>query len=112
MVLLENAIKINGGIDYLAITHADKLNLKENWSVCVDYENKLNTDRSARQVVSILKVGGQRYVDNFAKLLECMSPIYKIVDKHGVIPFISQHLNVPVKIISSGQTYLDKQYLS
>lgn len=111
LVLLANAIKVNRGIDYLAITHVDKLNLKDNWQVCTEYQSKSNDEDSATLIRYVLQQGLQRHCEDFAKMLEDAKPFYTTVHKDSVIDLISNTLNVPVKIISSGQTYKDKQYL-
>jgi adenylosuccinate synthase len=108
--LLRYAIAVNGGIDQLAVTHCDALELRPLWITAEDYYDtktgdlfKLDPvflgDLNARERLTDKMMSGLRYTENKVQAAD-------------MIPHIATSLNLPITIKSYGPRSHQKRILS
>lgn len=97
MPLIQYALKVNGPVDNLAVTHLDKVT--DPWTVVYAY------DRSILRMHDSLE--GQERMGRELSRVKCVSAP---VNKSNFVTWISQTLETPVGITSEGPAYKDKKF--
>lgn len=117
------ALAVLGNIDSLALTHLDRFDKIPEWKVCqsYQYQGTENPDdffdiqhRSVKKI-KVNKPAASSYQRQLTQLLYECRPEYQFPvnqgDRSAYLEFLESQLKVPVSIISSGPTFLDKQLL-
>lgn len=95
LVLLNYCIQVNGGITYLAVTHADCLEKRDVWPICTDYYD-------GNELWFPFFCNNNRNNEKVTERLFKSKPVYKWITKERIIPFISEYLETPVILESFG----------
>lgn len=110
LVLARYALKLVGGIDYLALTNIDRLSGLDDVKVGIDY--RLPSGRTYEELFfKPIKSGdgGVFKPDRTrTEILEKCRPVWSRVKSSSLDLFIEQSLDVPIGIRSYGPTALDK----
>lgn len=97
--MTEYALKANGPVDGLAITHVDTLPKRDRWNIAIEYDQPLvlpaNLEEQAAQTARL-------------KDVRCT---YVEANADNVVPFIESALGTPVRFTSHGPLPQDKQAL-
>ncbi len=120
-VALRYALAVTGKVDGLAITNLDRLDDISEWRTCDLYKylgqavNVAEYFELQDSAISKIKVPADptdlARQEELTKLLFDMQPTYEDFekDKRTYVEFISQTLNIPVAITSTGPTALEKE---
>jgi adenylosuccinate synthase len=96
-VMLDYALKINGPVDSIAITHTDKLGMLPSWKMCVDYGFGFTPGTDLRE---------QEKVTNL--IMQAAQPVYELIGADRVTTWIAERAKAPISVISFGPRSLDK----
>lgn len=123
LVATRYALEVAGKLDYLAITHADRLAHLPAWRVCTGYDYQgAETDlpdyfqHSGKQInaLRVRRPPDLAYQEQLTRRLQACRPVYQAfassptADHHAYLSFIAEQLSTPLAIISSGPTADDK----
>ena len=98
--LLEYALRVNGKVDCLAVTHVDKVT--NPWPVCTHYDRSvLNNGK--------FSLKSQEAVGRELMLVE---PHLETVKKEAFLPWVEQVLMTPIALTSHGPGHKDKRFES
>lgn len=103
--LLAYCMEVNGGIDYLAISHLDKLSLKKSWKICLSYYDKVEWELHSSPTTNIA------YQSHLTERMNGSKPKYVELGNTDIISFIANYLETPVLVTSKGPTPEDKNWL-
>lgn len=108
LVALRYAIRILGTLDGVALSHIDRLRDFDCIKVCVAYKTKKT---KKEKVIRDLPVTDRCLTD----LVFACSPVYEVFTGGNAFEkffdFMRQELPVPLRVVSQGPTYVDKQYI-
>ncbi len=96
--LLKYAVKANQGIDYLALTHLDKLNQFDKWKVCVSYNSSILETLPC-------SLDEQGAITNY---LSSAEPQYSNYSAKDITQVVGNELDKEIILISHGMTWKDK----
>lgn len=96
--LLRYALMVNGGVDCLAVTHADRLILSEKWKVWCSYDQSLQKPTSIADQVLLTNLLFFAKCDQIAE-----------VENERMLRFIEIALSLPIGITSHGPRPCDKE---
>ena len=103
---LRYAVECTNGINGLAITHLDAIPKNESWGAVIHYE------RPDLSPYELHKHNGQRSTQEaITRELMTVKPFCAFVQGDKVPHFMAGALGVPIKLLSSGPTYKDKQFI-
>lgn len=106
--LLEYALQVaefSADVNWLAITHLDKLDFRKTWQVCTNYVNQnsiwkpVAVESSSLEYQSILS----------SRMMNC-SPSLVEFNRDEVVKYISNFLEVPILLTSHGAKATDKVF--
>ena len=97
---LKYALEVNGPVDYLAVTHADKLSLKPRWNVCTEYAEPLKKPSNVNLIAQ----------EELTKRLLQMRYTHASVAHESLLTTIENELQTPLGIISCGPRSTDKDF--
>lgn len=121
-VALRYALKVTGQVDGLAITNLDRLDEIPAWRYCDTYQLPENSakatelfDLRGRQVCDIKSLHEPTDLvkqEALTRTLMEMQPVYNDCerDKDAYLRLISEKLNLPIVMTSSGPTAIEKSY--
>lgn len=96
--LLNYALKANGPVDCLAVTHMDAV--ADTWEVCTEYDKVILPPQKTLELQ-------EHYV---TKRLDNLKLFWHPVPKKMLLPFMAEYLRTPIGITSDGPTHKDKQF--
>jgi len=101
LVMLKYALKANGNVDNLSVTHIDFLDKLDKWKVCKKYtldglEWTPEIPKSIEEQIEL------------TKCLEKVVPVYEEYSSNQILYLISEELETNIKIYSYGPTAEDK----
>jgi adenylosuccinate synthase len=104
-VLLDYALRANGKVNGLSVTHLDwTLKKKNKWMVCTKYE----LDKK-KWIPPIPKSIEEQ--ETLTKNLERVVPVYEEYVSDDILPLIENKLRTQIKIVSYGPTYKQKDWV-
>jgi len=103
LVAAKYALKIIGGVDFIALTNFDRLQGNGKMQVCRSYEQ----DGRVINKIAPQKMSTEDRT-HVTKILNVCNPVYLEVDTHDYIQFLEEKLNTLISIVSVGPTAMDK----
>lgn len=101
LVLTRYAIKVNGGIDALAVTCLDRMlpSQAETW-VCNRYGDIKNLEIKHKQDKTTASLTGQEELGRW--LIDSARPVYTRLERKDLVSYIARELDVRIRTVSSG----------
>jgi adenylosuccinate synthase len=114
LVLLRYARDVSGGIDSLAVTHADRLERFDHWKAAHAYKSVSEdglVDRDASGEAVRLRAGDLAHQARLARALAHAEPAYVPIPREPetFVSWLEDELEIPVRLVSNGPTARDKQ---
>jgi adenylosuccinate synthase len=100
LAMMRYALEVVGGVDELAVTCVDHLDLLEELKICTGYRGgkTLRVDRTQDLA----------HQERMGNMLRDYRPVYEAVTRADYVETLAERLGVPVGIASHGPTFRDK----
>ncbi len=120
LVATRYALDVLGGLDYLALTHLDRLETIPEWKVCIAYASQAEYAAGRAGKIKVCRPANLDHQERLTqRLWSCLpeylalAPVsgdrYSHADRAVYLSLLEEQLAVPIGISSSGPTAADKQ---